>query len=113
MDYDEDAVLTDYVWFNYGHLMSRAEVFGHKASASGNSRLDMVYEQQFGRENWAQMVDAYSQGPEAFRRRVRDRLLQGYASSIEITRCPSCQRIVKTPAARQCVWCGFDWHERG
>jgi len=109
-EYDEDTVLTDYIWFNYTHLMSRAELFGHKASAGGDQELSAIYEQEFGQENWRQMVEAYSKGPEAFRRRVRDRLLVDHASLIEITRCPSCQRIVKTPVARQCLWCGFDWH---
>jgi len=28
----------------------------------------------------------------------------------EISRCPVCERIVKTPLARQCLWCGHDWH---
>jgi rRNA maturation endonuclease Nob1 len=27
-----------------------------------------------------------------------------------IHRCPACNRIVKTPLARQCLWCGHDWH---
>lgn len=26
-------------------------------------------------------------------------------------RCPECKRIVRTPEAKQCLWCGADWHD--
>ena len=29
---------------------------------------------------------------------------------VVVNRCPECSRIVKTPLARQCLWCGYDWH---
>jgi rRNA maturation endonuclease Nob1 len=27
-----------------------------------------------------------------------------------INRCPACKRIVRTPRAQHCLWCGHDWH---
>lgn len=32
--------------------------------------------------------------------------------TVVINRCPACQRIIRTPLARQCLWCGHDWHDR-
>lgn len=28
MHYDDDSVLTEYIWFNYTHLMTHAELYG-------------------------------------------------------------------------------------
>ena len=33
-----------------------------------------------------------------------------WAGRIEINRCPACSRIVRTHLAKQCLWCGHDWH---
>lgn len=45
-----------------------------------------------------------------FRRIVRDRLFNEHSSEIHVSRCSNCQRIVKTPKSKQCLWCGYDWH---
>jgi hypothetical protein len=28
----------------------------------------------------------------------------------ESKRCPKCDRIARTPEAKQCLWCGHNWH---
>jgi hypothetical protein len=38
------------------------------------------------------------------------RLLQDPATQTLINRCPRCHRIVRTPSAKQCLWCKHDWH---
>ena len=30
--------------------------------------------------------------------------------TFRVNRCAECQCIVATPVARQCFWCGHDWH---
>jgi len=111
-EYNEDTALTDYVWFNYSRLMTGAEVWGHKAAASPNPELNASYARYFGKEAWAQMVEAYKDGRDVFRRRVRDRVLREHSQTVKINRCPNCNCILKTPQARQCLWCGADWHAR-
>lgn len=58
----------------------------------------------------AEVEAALSDGFEAFRRRVRDRLLAEHRAAVFVNRCPRCQRMVRTPLARQCFWRGFDWY---
>ncbi len=29
---------------------------------------------------------------------------------ITVNRCPKCSRVVRTPSAKQCMWCKHDWH---
>lgn len=50
-------------------------------------------------------------GPEAFRRRVCRRILADAAGEVFVNRCPRRGKVVRTPRARQCFWCGFDWHQ--
>jgi hypothetical protein len=28
-----------------------------------------------------------------------------------VARCPACNRVLRTPEAKQCFWCGHDWHK--
>src|SRR5262245_61170602 len=53
---------------------------------------------------------ALEQGHGAFLDRVRDRILAEVGNQLVMNRCPMCRRIVRTPKARQCMWCHHDWH---
>ncbi len=66
--------------------------------------------ERWGAQNHADVVAAISDGPDAFRDRVRDRLLAECADEIFINRCSRCSRVVATPRAQQCLWCGHTWH---
>jgi hypothetical protein len=68
-------------------------------------------------QRWAQTDDpainaALRDGADVFRRQVRDRLLDIHADQVFINRCPVCQRIVRTPEARLCLWCGPTWYDQ-
>lgn len=39
-----------------------------------------------------------------------DPLIQELKQKLVPNRCPKCNKIVRTPEARQCLWCGADWH---
>ena len=38
------------------------------------------------------------------------RLLADHREEIVVNRCPRCRRIVRTPKAKLCLWCGYSWH---
>ena len=42
--------------------------------------------------------------------RVCRRVLAERGAEVFVNRCPRCRWVVRTPQARQCLWCGFDWH---
>jgi hypothetical protein len=60
-----------------------------------------------------QTEQALKEGEAAFRHRTLVRLLPNPAVQALINRCPRCHRIVRTPQALQCFWCGYDWHHGG
>jgi hypothetical protein len=124
VEYDEDRELTRYIWNHYGRLMTefewrvgRASLGRAKAAASRSPEMAEALNRLWGAVGEPEVEAALADGPETFRRRVRDRLLAERGAEVFVNRCPRCGRVVRTPRARQCFWCGFDWHgseaERG
>jgi hypothetical protein len=117
MEYDEDRELTRYVWDYCQGLKTEFERrVGHailsrtKAARSQSPQMAALISRLGGAIDDPMFNAAITDDPEAFRRRVRERLLSECGPEIFVNRCPSCKRLVRTPQARQCFWCGFDWH---
>lgn len=117
-DYCDDDALTDYVWTHYQDLFTQLESLGALAlndeqySNSGEAQsVSSLMRERWCHENRPQLFEALSEGGSVFRTRVRNRLLHQHADLIVINRCPACSKIVRTPRAKQCLWCDYDWHE--
>ena len=114
--YNDDCELTSYLWHNYRKLMTPLESLANKAihaemkAQHASPKMAAVLRDRWGEKNDAAVVAALEDGPQAFRDRVRDRLLRECADEIIIKRCPKCSRVIATPQAEQCLWCGHDWH---
>ena len=118
-EYDENTILTSYIWRYYIPLMTSFErkVGGQllrlqKAEAGAKGDL-MRLEKLKNRYGWVNdplVIRALEVGYEEYRDQVRIRLLREHSNDIFINRCPECKRIVQTPQARQCLWCGYSWH---
>ena len=52
------------------------------------------------------------EGLRAFEKRCRDRLLRDFSDQIVVNRCERCNRIVASPVACTCLWCGNHWYDR-
>ncbi len=83
MDYDDDGTLTAYIWNYYQHLMTDFErlvgkaIIGRaKAEHSSSPKMTAMLQQGWGRVDDPAINAALQNGTEAFRRQVRDRLLQ-------------------------------------
>ena len=121
--YDEAQEVYRYVSFNKQELMTplerRAERLGmlrekakHSESEGVRTMLLAKYNAEAD-EQALQLIGNDLDGIRAFQVRVGDRILSEIADGrVTINRCTSCNRVLKTPLARQCLWCGHDWHER-
>ncbi len=123
-DYDESQELYKYVSFNRPEFMTsiehRAEglaILREKALHSVESpaireRLLAEYDAEVD-EQVLQLVGDSLDSVRDFQKRIADRIQAEVANGrLTPNRCPACNRIVKTPQARQCLWCGHDWHGR-
>lgn len=115
-NYDDDRALTAYIWRNYLRFLSPDEFLGYKAligTAKAESASPTMA--RWLREHWGHVDDAnvapmFAEGADAFRDRARDRMLRDHADDVFVNRCAECCKIVTSPEARQCLWCGHDWH---
>jgi hypothetical protein len=110
--YDDDAELTRYV---LNHFEQFTTDFEHKVRRSihvrGNERLSRHPEvrERFSLDDPA-VNAALEGGVTAFLRGVRDRILREHVDAVFVHRCERCRSILASPTARQCLWCGHDWH---
>jgi hypothetical protein len=119
-DYEDQLELSYYVRRHCRHLMTPLErraddaiLVRAKAAAAegkGNPALAEVILKKGGCLHDSEVEVELAQGAEAFRQRLLGRLLADPGVQALINRCPQCCRIVRTPRARQCFWCGCDWH---
>ncbi len=49
-------------------------------------------------------------GFDVFKRRVAYRIFTEHKNEFYLNFCPKCKKIARTPQAKQCRFCFFDWH---
>lgn len=47
-------------------------------------------------------------GIDEFRKKVAERI--DTTNSLNYNNCPKCNKLTRTPKAKQCRYCGYDWH---
>ena len=57
------------------------------------------------------VLDLLKDGFDAFELRVCERIMAECPEKVFLNNCPRCNRLARTPYARQCRYCGHDWHE--
>lgn len=114
--YDEERCLTNYVWDNYHSLLTDTEKLAAKTirirvkqpDAHGKSSTI----EELVPKPTPEIARLLENGDREFRRIAAERVLRDHDGALKINRCLKCDRIVRTPQAQQCLWCGHDWHER-
>ena len=111
-NYDEEQALTEYVWHNHFTLLSHNEKLASKMIEIQTTSIDEhgreVAESQWVPTPTDSIRSLLADGMGTFRKRAAMRISDEQA--LAISRCPNCDRIVRTPKAQQCLWCGHDWH---
>ena len=51
------------------------------------------------------------QGDDFFIRKTAERIIQDYPYEIVLNRCPKCNYVARTPKAKQCRKCFYQWHD--
>lgn len=117
--YIEENELDKYILTNYGSYLNKFERLGYKVASSyekpdGKTNPDKMAKalrEKYGNLSTPRIDAALTKGTKLFKREVRKRIQFQYKEDISIKRCGKCDKIVATPKAKQCLWCGNDWHE--
>ena len=113
--YDEETELTRYVLQHHSGLLSRFEQQVEQAAYARENYAGAADEHggwvmaRYGRPGDPRIDDALAGGLQSFRRSACRRIVEENAD-LRVNRCPRCLRVARTPLARQCFWCGHDWH---
>jgi hypothetical protein len=117
---DSDKI--DYILTYYDKLMTEEEarVWKHHISTS---RLNTIDCKEQGLKRKSLYVDRgwilingnkpklLKKGINEFKERTASRILAQHSGEITLNTCPNCNRLARTPSARQCRHCGCDWHK--
>ncbi len=102
MQYDEDEILTQYVWNHFYHLMTdfeqevgKAIIGRSKARNTDSETFAAKLNKHFGRIDREDINQALQEGEEYFRRKVRNRLLQEHGRILSIIAGAMCDRPAK------------------
>jgi hypothetical protein len=115
--YDEDKAFDAYVSTHLRKFMTDYErracdlaVLRQKAEYSEHDRLKNRLSDQLSKEP-KEVIELSRAGYTALTERIRRRLLDSISTGeLMVNRCPLCKRILRTPFAKQCLWCDHDWH---
>jgi hypothetical protein len=118
-EYVEDYEIRRYVWRNYRHALTDRESALHQAAVL---ELKARHARTTSQANHLRQMPGYfidadvkaiaESGLGAFEQQCCDRLLRDHSDQIYINRCDRCRRIVASPIACACVWCGHHWYDR-
>ena len=119
-EYDDRSELADYLWHNYPELFTINEKLAAKtllaeqkmAAPEMSEAMRRVMERDWVARGNPEIDVLLQYGSDHFRVSTALRVMEDCQDRVFVNRCPSCSRIVATPRARQCLWCGHDWHEK-
>lgn len=114
VEYHEELVLNEYVWLNCVEYMNDLEkrvhrtVVAEQKAEHADEKIAALLRQKWSELNQPDVSEALESGLDVFQTRVRKRIVTEHPGVVN--RCPACQRVARTPNAKQCRWCYHDWH---
>ena len=122
-EYVEDIRLRLYIWKNYRHVLTEREKALHHASVLEIKATHAEKRSDFSATRLRNIpgyffdadvaaITKTQNGLSLFVQQCCEHLLRDYADQIFINRCERCNRIVASPIACACLWCGHHWYER-
>jgi len=114
--------IAQYVFGHYPQLMNDVERRAHRHQSGamkatlGRSDVQAQLEARTHHEfstwlsNDPEVLSVTASGYDAFVERVAARIVNEHADQVFFNRCSECGGLARTPTARQCRFCGHDWH---
>ena len=81
-----------------------------KLDGDENERRTELYYRRGLLSNDPEVLDLLSAGPEEFMIKCAERILKEHPNKVYLNLCPKCNKLARTPYAKQCRYCGHDWH---
>ena len=116
--YHDRRELAEYLWHNYPDFFSGIERLAagtllaeqKMTSPMMSESMKQVMQSRWVSRGESEIDRLLADGECEFKIRSAERVMRAHPSELFVNRCRSCGRIVATPRAKQCLWCGNDWH---
>ncbi|MCB0495870.1 MAG: hypothetical protein KDC79_07020 [Cyclobacteriaceae bacterium] len=82
-----------------------------KLADNDNPALTKMYYKKGWLSDDPKILNLLKDGYDEFEKNTADRILKENEKEIYLNKCPKCSRLARTPKARQCRHCGYNWHE--
>lgn len=113
-----DTETVKYITNYYLHLFSEPEKLALKHIHSiiklsdGNDRIKKteIYKKAGWLTDQQSALELIKEGEDIFLINVAKRIMEDYPDKIFLNRCPECNALARTPNAKQCRFCGHNWH---
>jgi hypothetical protein len=111
-----DQELVDYIINHYSNLFSLLESAAYKHSFAAEKAENFKSQElkdKITRDLGTHDRDALQlleNGFPEFKRRIAERILVEHSNEVVINLCPQCGRLARTPLAKQCRHCRYNWH---
>nr|WP_319570184.1 hypothetical protein [uncultured Draconibacterium sp.] len=107
-----------YIINHFGQYMTTIEsqAWRHYSSTlkladNENHALRKMYFKKGWLSNDSEVLNLLKDGYDKFEKNTADRILTENKNEIFLNTCPECGQLARTPKAKQCRHCGYDWHE--
>ena len=116
MDNDTAKYIINY----FPNLLTVAERRAIKHTASGyklqhstsdNISLTKIYKEKGWLTSDRTVLDLLKDGYDNFELNVATRIIEQSPEKVFFNNCPKCNKLARTPYARQCRYCGHGWHD--
>ena len=118
---DPDKI--DYIFKYFGGLMTKEEALAWRHYVSEfkiNHSETMTDEKKEAGRSFSLKKGYMSEDPNIlalleggiaeFRHKAATRILRENPKTVVFNNCPKCEKLTRTPKAKQCRFCGYDWH---
>jgi len=118
--YDEEEELDSYIWRNYNISKIAHRAIQSQSVSAKQLRCDEAdrapthghhQAMKFVGGDQPVLESRENLGPLDHYRLIRKRFMEQFGDQVAIARCTRCKKIIRTPEARQCLWCGHAWRE--
>ena len=115
-----DNETAKYIIRYFSNLLTSAEkmaikhttsIYQLEPSTSGNLNLTKIFRENGWLTSEQSVLDLLKDGYENFELNIANRIIDQNPNRVFFNHCPKCNKLSRTPYARQCIHCGHSWHD--
>lgn len=110
-----DKETIHYIITYFSNLMTHHEKLALKSymfKTSDNPKMKRILIEKNGISSDPEITSLLQNGYDEFEFKIVQRIMAETPEKIFFNNCPQCNRLARTPHAKQCRYCGYSWHNR-